>query len=77
VIVRFCLKLGVFSIVCGIQMASGGANLFFDLTFLAASLCVVLAVQSCERPLGRCLNHWDEALVFGLISHLGGILGFG
>jgi hypothetical protein len=77
VIVRFGLKLAVFSFVCGFQVASGGPNLFFDLTFLATLLSIVLAVHARDRPMGRSLNHWDEALVFGLVSHLGGILGFG
>lgn len=70
VILRFGLKLAVFSSVCGFQVASGGPNLFFDLTFLAALLSIALAVHARERPMGRCLNHWDEALVFGLVSHL-------
>jgi hypothetical protein len=78
VVIRFVLKLAVFSLFCGIQIASGGPNLFFDLTTLAAGACVVLALQSLEPPLGRSLNYWDEALVFWLISHLGnGILGLG
>ena len=77
VIVRFGLKLAVFSFVCGFQVASGGPNLFFDLAFLAALLSLVLAVHARERPMVGSLNHWDEALVFGLVSHLGGILGLG
>ena len=78
VMIRFMLKLAVFSLFCGVQSASGGPNLFFDLTTLAAGACVVLALQSLEPPLGRSLNYWDEALVFWLISHLGkGILGLG
>ena len=78
VVIRFVLKLAVFSLFCGVQIASGGPNLFFDLTTLAAGACVVLALQSLETPLGRSLNYWDEALVFWLISHLGkGILGLG
>lgn len=77
VIVRFGLKLAAFSLVCGFQIASGGSNLFFDLTFLAAVLSIVLAVNAREHPMGKSLSHWDEAVVFGLISHLGGILGFG
>jgi hypothetical protein len=78
VVIRFVLKLAVFSLFCGVQIASGGPNLFFDLTTLAAGACVVLALQSLEPPLGRSLNYWDEALVFWLISHLGkGILGVG
>jgi hypothetical protein len=78
VVIRFMLKLAVFSLFCGVQIASGGPNLFFDLTTLAAGACVVLALQSLEPPLGRSLNYWDEALVFWLVSHLGkGILGVG
>ena len=78
VMIRFVLKLAVFSLFCGVQIASGGPNLFFELTTLAAGACVVLALQSLEPPLGRSLNYWDEALVFWLISHLGtSILGFG
>jgi hypothetical protein len=68
--IRFVLKLAVFSLFCTIQIASGGPNLFFDLTTLGAGACVVLALQSLEPPLGRSLNYWDEALVFWLISHL-------
>ncbi len=78
VMIRFVLKLAVFSLFCGVQIASGGPNLFFDLTTLAAGACVVLALQSRELPLAPSLNYWDEALVFWLISHLGnGILGLG
>lgn len=78
VMIRFVLKLAVFSLFCTIQIASGGPNLFFDLTTLGAGACVVLALQSLEPPLGRSLNYWDEALCFWLISHLGkSILGFG
>jgi hypothetical protein len=77
VMIRFVLKLAVFSLFCGVQIASGGPNVFFGLTALAAGACVVLALQARELPLGRTLNYWDEALVFWLISHLGnGILGF-
>ena len=78
VMIRFVHKLAVFTLFCGVQIASGGPNLFFDLTALAAGACVVLALQSLEPPLGRSLNYWDEALCFWLISHLGkGILGMG
>lgn len=78
VVIRFVLKLAVFSLFCGVQIASGGPNLFFDLTTLAAGACVVLALQSLEPPIGRSFNYWDEALVFWLISHLGkGVLGLG
>jgi hypothetical protein len=71
VIARFCLKLALFSIVCGFQVASGGPNLFFDMTVLAALLCAILAVRARERPVAKSLNYWDEALVFGLISQIG------
>ncbi|KLK90311.1 hypothetical protein AA309_26375 [Microvirga vignae] len=78
VVTRFGLKLVVFLIVCSVQIASGGPNLFFDFTTLTAGACVVVALQSREIPLARSLNHWDEALVSGLISHLGkGVLGLG
>jgi hypothetical protein len=40
--IRFGLKLAVFLIVCSVQIASGGPNLFFDLTTLTAGACVVL-----------------------------------
>ncbi len=36
VVIRFALKLAVFTLFCGVQIASGGPNLFFDLTMLAA-----------------------------------------
>jgi hypothetical protein len=76
VVIRFALKLAVFSLVGAIQIASGGPNLFFDFTTLTAGASVVLALQCRELPLARSLNHWDEALCFGLISHLGkGLLG--
>jgi hypothetical protein len=58
------------------QVASGGPNLFFDLTILAAGASVVLALQSREFLLAKSLNHWDEAALFWLISHLrDGLLG--
>ncbi|MGF9761672.1 hypothetical protein AAII07_41430 [Microvirga sp. 0TCS3.31] len=53
------------------QVASGGPNLFFEVTALAALLCLILAVRDHERPISGSLNHWDEAFVFGLISQLG------
>ena len=71
VVVRFCLKLALFSIICMFQVASGGPNLFFEVTALAALLCLILAVLGHERPISRSLNYWDEAFVFGLISQLG------
>ena len=77
VIARFGLKLTVFAFVCGFQGASGGPNLFFDLACLAALLSIALAVHARERPLGRFLDHWDEALAFGWVSCLGDILGLG
>ena len=77
VVVRFSLKLAVFLIICGLQMGSGGPNPFFEVTVLAAVLCVVLALHARERPMGPAFNYWDEAVVFGLVSRLGGILGFG
>ncbi len=74
-VIRFALKLAVFSGVSGVQVASGGPNLFFEFTTLAAMLCAVLALQAHELPLGRSLNYWDETLCFGLLSLLGkGIL---
>jgi hypothetical protein len=78
VMIRFALKLAVFSLFCAIQIASGGPNLFFDFITLTAGASVLLALQCREIPLARSLNHWDEALCFGLISHLGkGLLGIG
>jgi hypothetical protein len=78
VVIRFSLKLAVFLIVCSIQIASGGPNLFFDLTSLTAGASAVIALRSRELPLARSLNYWDEALCFGLISHLSnGLLGLG
>lgn len=78
VIIRFGLKLGVFLVVWGCQVASGGPNLLLEFTILAATFCVVLALQAHELPFSRSLNHWDEALVFGLVSHFGkGILRLG
>jgi hypothetical protein len=71
VAIRFCLRLIVFSVVCGFQVALGYPSFFFSLTSLAAMLCVALALHHREFPLGRSLNHWDEALCFWLISHLG------
>jgi len=71
VIVRFCLKLALFIIACGFQVAVGGPNPFFGITALAAVLCVILAVSGREQPLGRSLTYWDEAVVFGLLSQLG------
>ena len=71
VVVRFGLKLALFALVCGVQVASGGPNLFFDLTALAALLCVILAMCAREHPTGRSLTYWDEAVVFGLISQIG------
>jgi hypothetical protein len=35
VVVRFALKLTGFLTVCGLQIRSGGPNLFFDVTALA------------------------------------------
>jgi hypothetical protein len=71
VVTRFLLKLAIFLLICSTQIASGGPNLFFDIAILAAGACIVLALHSRELPLDRSLNYWDEALVFGLISHLG------
>ena len=53
------------------QVASGGPNLFFEVTALAALLCLILAVRDHECPISRSLNYWDEVFVFGLISQLG------
>lgn len=72
VVVRFSLKLAVFLIICGLQTSSGGPNPFFEVTALAAVLCMVLALHARERPMGTSLNYWDEAVVFGLVSCLGG-----
>ena len=71
VVARFCIKLGIFVIVCGLQVALGGFNPFFLLTALSAALCVILAVRAGEHPLGRSLTYWDEAAMFGLLSQLG------
>ena len=74
-VIRFALKLAIFSLVCGVQIALGGPNLFFAFATLTAGASVVLALQCRELPLARLLNHWDEALCFWLISHPGkGIL---
>jgi hypothetical protein len=56
VVFRFLLKLAIFSFFCSIQIGSGGPNVFFDLTALAAGACNVLALRSRELPLGRSLN---------------------
>ena len=53
VIVRFGLKLAGFVIICGLQEGSGGPNLFFEVTALAAVLCIVLALHARERPMAR------------------------
>jgi hypothetical protein len=71
VVVRFSLKLAVFLIISGLQTRSGGPNPFFEVTALAAVLCLVLALHARERPMGPSLNYWDEAVVFGLLSRLG------
>jgi hypothetical protein len=75
VVVRFSLKLAAFAVVWSVQTALGYPNVFFELTTLAAMLCVVLGLTRFELPFSRSLNYWDEALCFGLLSHLGkGIL---
>jgi hypothetical protein len=71
VVIRSCLKLALFSIICMFQVASGGPSLFFEVTTLAALLCLILAVRGHERPIRRSLNYWGDAIVFGLISQLG------
>jgi hypothetical protein len=71
VVIRFCLKVVVFLVVSSFQTTFGHPSFFFRLTQLAAMLCVALALRAREFPFGRSLNHWDEALCFGLISHLG------
>jgi hypothetical protein len=71
VIVRFSLKLAMFIIACGFQVAVGASNPFFEITALAAVLCVIIAVSAREKPFDRSLTYWDEAVVFGLLSQLG------
>jgi len=71
VIVRFSLKLAMFIIACGFQVAVGATNPFFEITALAAVLCVIIAVSEREEPFGRSLTYWDEAVMFGLLSQLG------
>jgi len=61
----------MFIIACGFQVALGAANPFYEITALAALLCVILAVTGREQPLGRSLTYWDEAIVFGLLSQPG------
>ncbi len=69
-VIRYGLEVAVFPIVCGFQLALGCLSGFFQLTMVAALLCVVLALQARERPLSRSVNHWDEALRLGLVSSL-------
>jgi hypothetical protein len=49
----------------------GASNPFFDITAVATVLCIILAAKGREQPLGRSLNYWDEAVVFGFLAQLG------
>ena len=71
VVVCFCLKFGIFAVVCGLQVALGGSNPFFLLAALASRVCVIPVVCAREVPLGRSLSHWDKAVMLGLVSQLG------
>jgi hypothetical protein len=54
VMIRFVLKLAVFSLFCAIQIASGGPNLFFELAALAAGLALSLGFRRVSyRSAGR------------------------
>jgi len=67
-LVRLCLKITAFLLLCSVQIASGQPNFFSELTGLAALLCIALALAKRESPWSRSLNHWDEAWCFGLAS---------
>ena len=67
---RFGLKLTIFLILCGIQLAFGYPTSFLVLVGLSAVLCLALALWHGERPFGRTLTYWDEAAWFGLVACL-------
>jgi hypothetical protein len=67
---RFGLKLTIFLIVCGFQIALGHPTSFFVLAGLSAALCVTLALQTGEWPFGRSFIYWDEAAWSGLVACL-------
>jgi hypothetical protein len=67
---RFGLKLTIFLIVCGFQIAFGHPTSFFVLAGLSAALCIALALWIGEWPFDRSLTYWDEAAWFGLVACL-------
>jgi hypothetical protein len=67
---RFGLKLTIFLLLCGLQLAVGYQISFFVLAGLSAVLCLALALWFGERPFARSLTYWDEAAWFGLIACL-------
>ncbi|WP_342358370.1 hypothetical protein [Terrarubrum flagellatum] len=39
------------------------------IAFLFCVACIGVAIIRKERPFSATLNHWDEAVIFALISH--------
>jgi hypothetical protein len=50
---RFGLKLTIFLLLCGLQLAFGSPVSFFVLAGLSAVLCLALALWFGERPFAR------------------------
>jgi hypothetical protein len=69
VLVRFALRLVVFSVFAAIG-ATGFRIMFPTLMTLSAIYCAIAATVRGEAIMGRVLTHWDEAAGYGALACL-------
>jgi hypothetical protein len=69
VVARFLLRL-LLLIFFGSFGGQGFAKTFATLLLLAAFVSACLALLKREAPLGPVLTHWDEAVVYAVLSRL-------
>lgn len=69
VIGRFCLRMIVLCVFAALG-GNGFGRTLAALLLLSTILCVVAATFRRETPFDRCLTHWDEAAMYGLVYGL-------
>lgn len=77
VLKRMAFRLLILFLFSALPVAQGIGfkHMFATLAAVNASICIVWALLRRERPWGRGLTHWDEALVMLLIWLLGSVNG--
>jgi hypothetical protein len=69
VIVRFCLRVCILVAFAAFARIGFGKSLA-ALLWMSIILCAVVGTLKREAPLGKVLNHWDEATAYAALFSL-------